>query len=286
MLSHNALAIARRVRKSPRGSDSVRSLTPVSDGSLPRRRRRLPEETMELTLISPLNRAFSLSCPKRRRPAAAASRAAGSSSELSEVRVCTNRTCRRQGSFQTLEALSGLAPPGVAVKSCGCLGRCGSGPNLALLPEGVIVSHCGTAARAARIFCDEEEEVLRSLEALALRKRAESELERGNFSEAEIVLTQAIGIRPYGGIHVMYKDRSVARLGMCNYSGALEDAKEASKLAPHYVEGDALLEMEQFDEAEKSYSTSLQIDPSIHRSRSFKDRVERLRQKLAAADIT
>jgi len=30
------------------------------------------------------------------------------------------------------------------------------------------------------------------------------------------------------------------------------------------------MEMEQFDEAEKSYSMSLQIDPSIRRSRSFK----------------
>ncbi|XP_030541265.2 dnaJ homolog subfamily C member 7 [Rhodamnia argentea] len=243
---------------------------------------------MELTVISPLNNSLSLSHPQRRRLTAAS--CAGSSS-LSEVRVCTNRTCRKQGSFQTLEALSGLAPPGVAVNACGCLGRCGSGPNLALLPEGVIVSHCGTAARAARIFCDADKDVLRNLEALALRKRAESELERGNFSDAEVLLTQAIAMSPSGGIHVMYKDRSVARLGMSNYSGALEDAKEASTLAPQYTEaylcqGDALMAMEQFDEAEKSYSTSSQIDPSIRRSRSFKDRVERLQQKLAAADIS
>ncbi|KAK3415053.1 hypothetical protein EUGRSUZ_H00622 [Eucalyptus grandis] len=78
---------------------------------------------------------------------------------------------------------------------------------------------------------------------------------------------------------------------MCNYSGALEDAKEASTLSPQYIEaylcqGDALMEMEQFDEAEKCYSVSLQIDPSIRRSRSFKDRVERLQQKLGAADIS
>lgn len=153
----------------------------------------------ELTLISPVNHSLSLSPPssssslaslsrpKRRRLAAAS---CSGSSDLAEVRVCTNRTCRNQGSFQTLEALSGLAPPGVAVKTSGCLGRCGSGPNLALLPEGVIVSHCGTAARAARIFCDAEDDVLRSLEALSLRKRAESELERGNFADAEVLLTQ------------------------------------------------------------------------------------------------
>ncbi|KAI6694303.1 hypothetical protein NL676_022013 [Syzygium grande] len=232
----------------------------------------------QLTVISPLGRSLSLPHPKRQRLAAAAASSCLGSSGLAEVRVCTNRTCRKQGSFQTLEALSALAPPGVAVRACGCLGRCGS----------------ATAAppRAPpRVFCDADDDVLRSLEALALRKRAESELERGNFSDAEVLLTRAIAIRPYAGIHVMYKDRSVARLGMGNYSGSLEDAKEASTLAPQYTEaylcqGNALMAMEQFDEAEKFYSTSLQIDPSIRRSRSFKDRVERLQQKLAAADIS
>lgn len=114
--------------------------------------------------------------------------------ELKEVRVCTHRTCRKQGSLQTLETLCGLAPADVNVKTCGCLGRCGSGPNLALLPEGVIVSHIGTVARAARILCDSDDLLLKSLEALALRKRANSELDRGNYSEAEVLLTQVLSL--------------------------------------------------------------------------------------------
>lgn len=77
---------------------------------------------------------------------------------------------------------------------------------------------------------------------------------------------------------------------MGNYSGALEDATEALTFAPQYPEayicqGDAFLVMDQFDSAEKSYLTSLQIDPSIRRSKSFKARIAKLEEKLAAANM-
>ncbi|VFQ62019.1 unnamed protein product [Cuscuta campestris] len=66
-----------------------------------------------------------------------------------ELRVCTNRACRRQGSLESLRVLSGIAPPHVAVAAGGCLGKCGAGPNLVVLPDAVLVKHCGTPARAA-----------------------------------------------------------------------------------------------------------------------------------------
>ena len=123
----------------------------------------------------------STSCTPKRSPVRA---------EL-ELRVCVNRTCRRQGSLQTLETLSGIAPPDVTVKSCGCLGRCGAGPNLAALPAAVIVGNCGTAARAAEVMMSfVAGDAQGSLAALALRKRAEDELEKDNFSEAELLLSQ------------------------------------------------------------------------------------------------
>ncbi|KAK9278484.1 hypothetical protein L1049_028050 [Liquidambar formosana] len=211
-----------------------------------------------------------------------------------EIKVCVNRTCRRQGSMQTLEILSGIAPPDVAVKSCGCLGHCGAGPNLVVLPDGVFVGHCGTAARAADVvmaLCGGSgSDAWKSLDALALRKQAEVEFHGGNFSEAELLLSQAIDLKPCGGIHIIYKDRSFAKLAMGDYSGALEDAKEAMALAPQYSEayiclGDAFLAMNQFDAAEKSYSTSLELDPSIRHSRSFKARIAKLQEKFAAANM-
>ncbi|KAL3655424.1 hypothetical protein CASFOL_001210 [Castilleja foliolosa] len=53
------------------------------------------------------------------------------------------------------------------------------------------------------------------LEALALRKRAEDEMGR----------VFAIDLKPFGGAHIMYKDRSAARLGMGDINGALEDIR-------------------------------------------------------------
>ncbi|XP_022137239.1 sperm-associated antigen 1 [Momordica charantia] len=216
-----------------------------------------------------------------------------------EIRVCTNRTCRRQGSFQTLETLNGLAPPTITVNSCGCLGKCGAGPNVAVLPDGFVVGHCGTPARAAELMMGlsgsgggyDPLSVSKSLEALALRKRAETEMEEGDFSQADLHLSQAIELKPCGGIHIIFKDRSIVRLAQGNYSGALEDANEALKVAPQYTEGyicqgDAFFAMDHFDSAETSYSTALEIDPSIRRSKSFKARVDKLQEKLSAVNIS
>ncbi|GMP32873.1 hypothetical protein CsSME_00006433 [Camellia sinensis var. sinensis] len=212
-----------------------------------------------------------------------------------EIRVCVNRTCRRQGSMQTLEILSGIAPPNVSVKSCGCLGRCGAGPNLVVLPQPTFFAHCGTPARAAHtmfiLFGGHPDSWTNSLAALAFRKRAEDEFpSNNNASQAELLLSQAINLKPAGGIHGLYKDRSAARLVLGNISEALEDAKEALTLAPKYPEayicqGDALMALDQFDAAEKSYAMAVDLDPSIYRSKKFKARIAKLQEKLIAADL-
>lgn len=48
----------------------------------------------------------------------------------------------------------------------------------------------------------------------------------------------------------------------------------------YICQGDAFLSMDQFDLAEKSYLTALEIDPSIRRSKSFKVLLYFLRYKL------
>ncbi|XVF50356.1 hypothetical protein PTKIN_Ptkin04bG0090900 [Pterospermum kingtungense] len=214
--------------------------------------------------------------------------------QVEEIRVCTNRTCRRQGSFQTFHTLTALAPADISIKTCGCLGRCGAGPNVALLPDGQIVGHCGTAARAAELMVgtcygggvvDASSMSKTSLDALALRMRAEALIEEADFCEAERLLSQALDLKPFGGIHILYKQRSVARLAMHNYSGALEDVTQSLNLASNYAEayilqGDVFLAMNQYDAAQKSYSACLLIDPSIRRSKSFKIRISKLEEKL------
>ncbi|XP_026408105.1 uncharacterized protein LOC113303294 isoform X1 [Papaver somniferum] len=212
-----------------------------------------------------------------------------------EIRVCVNKACSKQGSRETLEILSGISPPNIIIKSCGCLGKCGSGPNLVVLPEGVLVSHVGTPMKTAQVLAcfstAKENDPQNNLKSLALRKKADAELDNKNYEQALVLLSQAAEIKPFGGLHLIYKSRSSARLGMGDVSGALEDAKKALNLAPRFTQqayicqGDAFLEMEEFDAAEKSYSSALQTDPSIRRSKSFKARIAKLHEKLAAADL-
>jgi hypothetical protein len=119
--------------------------------------------------------------------------ATSTTTEKIELRVCVNRTCAKQGSRDFLLTLSALAPPGLSVSSCGCLGRCGAGPNVVVLPKGELVGHCGTPARAAELLawvCGPNFDPGTNLEALGLRKRAEVALEKGNAAEAVAVLSQ------------------------------------------------------------------------------------------------
>lgn len=51
------------------------------------------------------------------------------------VLVCQNTTCRQQGSANVLSEFLSGAPPGITVESSGCLGQCGSGPMVFILPE-------------------------------------------------------------------------------------------------------------------------------------------------------
>ncbi|KAL8110994.1 hypothetical protein AgCh_026672 [Apium graveolens] len=125
-----------------------------------------------------------------------------------EIRVCLHRICSRKGSIETLQVLTDLAPPDLTVKSCGCLGKCGIGPNVVVLPGPVFVSHLGTAAKAAQLlssFCGGGVgDWSRSLEGLALKKRAESEMEKSSFSEAEGLLSQHTGEVEFLRLYMLY----------------------------------------------------------------------------------
>ncbi|CAN8269161.1 unnamed protein product [Cochlearia groenlandica] len=220
---------------------------------------------------------------------------------VKEIRVCTNRTCRKQGSFQILETLTALAPPGLVVNPCGCLGRCGSGPNLVALPQGLLLRHCATPSRAAEILfslCGDGREasslsssVADALSALAFTNNAISKIGEGNFSEAESILTQVLEMKPYGGLHRIFKHRSVAKLGMLDYCGALEDISLALEIAPSYSEayicqGDVYVAKGQYDLAEESYLKCLEIDPLLRRSKPFKARIANLQKKVVEVDMT
>ncbi|PPS45244.1 ferredoxin [Chroococcidiopsis sp. TS-821] len=51
------------------------------------------------------------------------------------VMVCQNRTCRKQGAARVLAAFQSHPTPGITIVSSNCLGQCGNGPMVLVLPE-------------------------------------------------------------------------------------------------------------------------------------------------------
>ncbi|NEQ73085.1 MAG: (2Fe-2S) ferredoxin domain-containing protein [Okeania sp. SIO2C9] len=51
--------------------------------------------------------------------------------------VCQNRTCRKQGSAKVLAAFESSEVSNIQVEKSGCLGQCGNGPMVLILPEEV-----------------------------------------------------------------------------------------------------------------------------------------------------
>ncbi len=51
-----------------------------------------------------------------------------------EILICQQRTCRKQGSAKVMAAFQTDNNPDIVVTGCGCLGKCGNGPNVLVLP--------------------------------------------------------------------------------------------------------------------------------------------------------
>ena len=51
------------------------------------------------------------------------------------VLVCLGRCCRKDGSKAVLTRFQSQATPEVEIIPSGCLGKCGNGPNVLVLPE-------------------------------------------------------------------------------------------------------------------------------------------------------
>ncbi|MGK7955544.1 MAG: (2Fe-2S) ferredoxin domain-containing protein [Crocosphaera sp.] len=51
------------------------------------------------------------------------------------ILVCQGRCCRKDGSTQLLAAFQSQTPENIKIVPCGCLGQCGNGPNIVVLPD-------------------------------------------------------------------------------------------------------------------------------------------------------
>jgi (2Fe-2S) ferredoxin len=68
------------------------------------------------------------------------------------VQICQHRTCRKQGAEKVIAAFNSLAVPNVTVKGSGCLGQCGNGPMVLMLPE--MVWYCGVLPQEVPILVE------------------------------------------------------------------------------------------------------------------------------------
>lgn len=70
---------------------------------------------------------------------------------LPRVLVCQNKACRKAGSAEILAAFQ-AADPEISVSGCHCLGQCGNGPMVLVLPEQVWYHrvHSGEVAAIVR----------------------------------------------------------------------------------------------------------------------------------------
>ncbi|PZO43360.1 MAG: NADH dehydrogenase (ubiquinone) subunit [Pseudanabaena frigida] len=57
------------------------------------------------------------------------------------VLVCQYRTCTRDGAAKVLQVFQQQQITNVTVEACGCLGLCGSGPIVVVLPDNTYYWH-------------------------------------------------------------------------------------------------------------------------------------------------
>jgi NADH:ubiquinone oxidoreductase subunit E len=57
------------------------------------------------------------------------------------ILICQNRTCKKQGAAAVLAAVRTLSSPEISVEGCGCLGNCGNGPIVLVLPARIWYYH-------------------------------------------------------------------------------------------------------------------------------------------------
>ncbi|MBD2440614.1 ferredoxin [Nostoc sp. FACHB-110] len=69
------------------------------------------------------------------------------------VRVCLHRTCKKQGAAQVLEALAKLPVPDVTLTASSCLGQCGNGPMVLVLPD--MVWYSGVRAKEIPLLVEQ-----------------------------------------------------------------------------------------------------------------------------------
>lgn len=128
-----------------------------------------------------------------------------------------------------------LGIPDLTVADCGCLGNCGNGPNMVVLPEETLLHHVATTTDLVEVLtalCDlpVDKTVVKATE---LRLAGNALAVAGDFMGAIAKYTE--GLRLEGlkvGRHYLLANRSAANLQAGDKEAALADAQAAVNCGP------------------------------------------------------
>lgn len=233
-------------------------------------RRKLPSAALGQEHAKPVTRSTTVTKPKF------------------EVRICTNRTCKSQGSQQVLKFAEDLHLEELEVRSCGCLAGCGNGPNMIVLPLEVTLHHVATPAKfaeAMRVVCDVnlDESVL---QATQLRLKGNTLARDGNLQGAVDCYTEALELGLASGRHLLYANRAGARLSLGDKQGALEDANSAASCGPpsfttaYIRQVEAYAALEQYSEAAAVLTWAADREPPFKQTAEYKSMDQQLSKLL------
>ena len=222
------------------------------------------------------------------RGAAAAAGAGAGAGAGAEVRVCGGRACRRDGGGETWAAVRDLAGAhGVRAREAGCLGRCGAGPNLAVLPQGLLVQGVsGSGEHVARLLerqcgasgarrslgpwraLQDGRALIRGGSAEAAAERLSEGLELCAALEEEVPMAAPEAAAFWR--RRLLSNRSAARLSAGDAAAALDDARSVVALAPAWPSGylrlgDCLSELGHCLAAGEAYAAAEALSPALAR---------------------
>ncbi|EFN56786.1 hypothetical protein CHLNCDRAFT_59647 [Chlorella variabilis] len=155
-----------------------------------------------------------------------------------QLRVCTGKVCKKQGSPQIAQFGKDLGLQDVEVQTCGCLSGCGSGPNVAVIPldgtQPLLLRHVGTPQRMADLLHDvcQQQVDAALLKATELRLAGNAAARGGDLQRAAQLYTRGIELQAPAGRHLLLSNRSGVRLELGDAEGALQDANAAAECAP------------------------------------------------------
>jgi tetratricopeptide (TPR) repeat protein len=221
---------------------------------------------------------------------ASATTTSNSSRSGRTLHICTGKVCKRQGSPQLLKFAQDLGLEEISVQEAGCLGNCGKGPNMLLMPQEL---HLRAVATPNDVL-----EVLGSfgvaippevLQATQLRLAGNALAVGGDLRGAVAKYEEALALGPARGRHMLLSNLSAAQLQLGDKEAALQAAQAAVDCAPrgfhmaHVRLIDCLYAVGRYQQAAAALEAAVAADGSFKAIPEFKTIQQALRQQRVAA---